>query len=156
MLTCWVRIKAHMLCALFYADGRENELHLLSVRLIIYLLFRLHICSVRFLQRLFIICSNIWLFKWGMPTSWGTALIFSGCYVEICDPSLLKLMEGWSSSGSDVVLLLKGKSIGRTHKTFSADFFHRFWEILISLKNLFWQILTWGRIFPKTWFSRKR
>lgn len=24
-----------------------------------------------------------------MATSWGTALIFSGCYVKICDPSLL-------------------------------------------------------------------
>lgn len=38
-----------------------------------------------------------------------------------------------SSRGSDVVLLLKGKSIRRTHKAFSADFFHRFRKILISL-----------------------
>lgn len=37
------------------------------------------------------------------------------------------------NSGSDVVPLLKGKSICRTHRAFSADFFHRFRKILISL-----------------------
>lgn len=54
-----------------------------------------------------------------MPTSWGTVLIFSGCYVKMCDPSLLN----GALKQQRVRRCVAAKRKVNLHKAFPADFF---------------------------------